>query len=84
MTKESRKMTLKMTEDDLKSEDITNMLDLTNPTTWLVKLYPGNEVDLTFYIKDVTYGHQQVNVTKPKFAKWRLAILWKFTDKEIR
>ena len=25
-----------------------------------------------------------MNITKPKFAKWRLAILWKFTDKEIR
>jgi hypothetical protein len=25
-----------------------------------------------------------VNITKLKFSKWRLAILWKFTDKEIR
>jgi hypothetical protein len=24
-----------------------------------------------------------VNITKQKYSKWRLAILWKFTDKEI-
>jgi mRNA-degrading endonuclease RelE of RelBE toxin-antitoxin system len=25
----------------------------------------------------------QVNITKQKFSKWRLFVLWKFTDKEI-
>jgi hypothetical protein len=25
----------------------------------------------------------QVNITKQKFSKWRLPVLWKFTDKEI-
>jgi hypothetical protein len=29
------------------------------------------------------YIHLQVNLTKLKFSKWRLAVLWKFTDKEI-
>jgi mRNA-degrading endonuclease RelE of RelBE toxin-antitoxin system len=24
-----------------------------------------------------------VNITELKFSKWRLAVLWKFTDKEI-
>jgi uncharacterized membrane protein len=24
-----------------------------------------------------------VNITKQKFSKWRLPVLWKFTDKEI-
>ena len=48
-------------------------VNITNPASWLVKF----DV-LSCYI------HLQVNITKPKFAKWRLAILWKFTDKEIR
>jgi hypothetical protein len=47
-------------------------VNITNPTRWLVKF-------------DVIscYIHLQVNITKQKFSKWLLLVLWKFTDKEI-
>jgi hypothetical protein len=40
-------------------------VNITNPTSWLVKF----DV-LSCYI------HLQVNITKQKFSKWRLAVLW--------
>jgi hypothetical protein len=43
-----------------------------NPASWLVKF----DV-LSCYI------HLQVNTTKPKFAKWRLAVLWKLLIKKL-
>ena len=47
-------------------------VNITNPRRRLVKF-------------DVIscYIHLQVNITKQKFSKWWLPVLWKFTDKEI-
>jgi mRNA-degrading endonuclease RelE of RelBE toxin-antitoxin system len=47
-------------------------VNIINPTMWLV----------TFDVLSCDI-HLQVNITKLKFSKWRLAVLWKFTDKEI-
>jgi hypothetical protein len=46
-------------------------VNITNPTSRLVKFYV-----LSCYI------HIQVNITKPKFSKWRLAVLWKLLMKK--
>jgi hypothetical protein len=54
------------------SFSILAQVNIINPTTWLVKC----DI-LSCYI------HLQVNISKLKFSKWRLAVLWKFTDKEI-
>jgi hypothetical protein len=40
-------------------------VNITNPTRWLVKF------DVISY-----YIHLQVNITKQKFSKWRLPVLW--------
>jgi hypothetical protein len=56
---------------DARKPGIFAQVNITNPTRWLVKF-------------DVIccYIHLQVNITKQKFSKWRLPVLWKFTDKE--
>jgi hypothetical protein len=46
-------------------------VNITNPTRWLVKF------DVL-----ICYIHLQVNITKSKFLKWRLAVLLKLVIKK--
>jgi hypothetical protein len=48
-------------------------VNITNPTRWLVKF------DVL-----ICYIHLQVNITKSKFSKWRLAVLLKLVIKILK